>query len=170
MLEDEGLIECSRTAAPNCQWTASVRTGAGPTQPPGCSRARRRRLTGGLRDNLEGHGVEVADRVVWQGNHISGAGVSAGIDMALARLERVHGRKLAELLQLAIEADPQPVRYGRAPAKADASTLRLALRVLLGERPFAMAARAQPAERRSAVQPARGALAGWRADRQPPAA
>jgi transcriptional regulator GlxA family with amidase domain len=36
-------------------------------------------------------GVEViGDRVVWQGTHISGAGVSAGIDMALSLTERVH--------------------------------------------------------------------------------
>jgi hypothetical protein len=34
-------------------------------------------------------GVEVVgDRVVWQGTHISGAGVSAGIDMALAERRR----------------------------------------------------------------------------------
>jgi transcriptional regulator GlxA family with amidase domain len=63
----------------------------------------------GFRDNLRALGVEVvADRVVWQGNHISGAGVSAGIAMALARTERVLGRKLAESLQLTIEYDPQP--------------------------------------------------------------
>jgi cyclohexyl-isocyanide hydratase len=41
--------------------------------------------------------------VVWQGNHISGAGVSAGIDMALALTERVRGREQAESLQLVIE-------------------------------------------------------------------
>jgi cyclohexyl-isocyanide hydratase len=34
----------------------------------------------------------VADRVVWEGTHVSGAGVSAGIDMALSLTERVHGR------------------------------------------------------------------------------
>jgi transcriptional regulator GlxA family with amidase domain len=87
-------------------------------------------------------GVEVVgDRVVWQGDHISGAGVSAGIDMALALTERVHGRKLAESLQLAIEYDPQPPFESGSPTKADASTLRLALRVLLGDRPFQAAAR-----------------------------
>jgi transcriptional regulator GlxA family with amidase domain len=54
-------------------------------------------------------GIEVVgDRVVWQGNHVSGAGVSAGIDMALSLTERVHGRELAESLQLVIEYDPQP--------------------------------------------------------------
>jgi cyclohexyl-isocyanide hydratase len=87
-------------------------------------------------------GIEVvADRVVWEGNHISGAGVSAGIDMALALTERVHGRELAQSLQLVIEYDPQPPFDSGAPTKADASTLRLALRVLLGDRPVQMATR-----------------------------
>ena len=85
-------------------------------------------------------GVEVvADRVVWQGNHISGAGVSAGIDMALALTDRVHGRQLAEALQLAIEYDPQPPFDTGSPVKADAGTLRLAMRLLLGDRPVANA-------------------------------
>jgi transcriptional regulator GlxA family with amidase domain len=96
----------------------------------------------GLRDNLRALGVEVVtDRVVWQGNHISGAGVSAGIDMALALTDRVHGRKLAESLQLTIEYDPQPPFDSGSPTKADASTLRLALWVLLGDRPLQAAAR-----------------------------
>jgi hypothetical protein len=89
-----------------------------------------------FRNNLRAMGVEVvADRVVWQGNHISGAGVSAGIDMALALTERVHGRELAQSLQLLIEYDPQPPFPAGSPDKADASTLRLALRMLLGDRP-----------------------------------
>ena len=83
-----------------------------------------------FRDNLRAMGVEVVgDRVVWQGNHVSGAGVSAGIDMALSLTDRVHGRQLAESLQLAIEYDPQPPFNSGSPTKADASTLRLALRI-----------------------------------------
>jgi hypothetical protein len=94
----------------------------------------------GFRDNLRAMGIEVvADRVVWQGNHVSGAGVSAGIDMALSLTERVHGRELAESLQLVIEYDPQPPFDSGSPTKADASTLRLAFRLLLGDRPVELA-------------------------------
>ena len=50
----------------------------------------------------------VPDRVVWEGTHVSGAGVSAGIDTALSLTERVHGRDVAEALQLIIEYDPEP--------------------------------------------------------------
>jgi transcriptional regulator GlxA family with amidase domain len=41
-------------------------------------------------------------------NAATGNGVSAGIDMALSLTERVHGRELAESLQLVIEYDPLP--------------------------------------------------------------
>jgi transcriptional regulator GlxA family with amidase domain len=142
VLDDHVLIEWLRAAAPGCQWTASVCTGAGLYAAAGLLEGKKTTTHWAFRDNLRAMGVEVVgDRVVWQGNHISGAGVSAGIDMALALTERVHGRKLAESLQLAIEYDPQPPFDSGSPTKADASTLRLALRVLLGDRPFQAAAR-----------------------------
>jgi transcriptional regulator GlxA family with amidase domain len=121
----------------------------------------------GFRDNLRAMGVDVvADRVVWQGSHISGAGVSAGIDMALALTERVHGRELAESLQLVIEYDPQPPFQSGSPEKADASTLRLALRVLLGDRPLQMAARINGQAAVARLRRARRALARRRAGRR----
>ena len=142
VLDDHVLIEWLRAAAPGCQWTASVCTGAGLYAAAGLLEDKKTTTHWAFRDNLRAMGVEVVgDRVVWQGNHISGAGVSAGIDMALALTDRVHGRKLAESLQLAIEYDPQPPFDTGSPTKADASTLRLALRVLLGDRPFQAAAR-----------------------------
>ena len=171
VLDDEVLIEWLRSAAPGCRWTASVCTGAGLYAAAGLLEGKKTTTHWGFRDNLKAMGVEVVgDRVVWQGNHISGAGVSAGIDMALALTERVHGRKLAESLQLAIEYDPQPPFETGSPDKADASTLRLALRVLLGDRPFQMAARINRQSAAARFNRARRALAGWRADRQPPAA
>jgi transcriptional regulator GlxA family with amidase domain len=93
VLDDHVLIEWLRTAAPGCQWTASVCTGAGLYATAGLLEGKKTTTHWAFRDNLRAMGVEVVgDRVVWQGNHISGAGVSAGIDMALALTERVHGR------------------------------------------------------------------------------
>jgi transcriptional regulator GlxA family with amidase domain len=142
VMEDQVLIEWLRNAAPGCQWTASVCTGAGLYAVAGLLEGKTTTTHWAFRDNIRALGVEVvADRVVWQGNHISGAGVSAGIDMALALTERVHGRELAESLQLVIEYDPQPPFQSGAPTKADASTLRLAMRVMLGDRPVQTATR-----------------------------
>src|SRR5215467_2948072 len=82
-------------------------------------------------------GVDVVtDRVVFDGKFVTGAGVSAGIDMALALTARVHGDDVAKAIQLAIEYDPQPPFDAGAPEKADASTLRLAARMLLGDTPL----------------------------------
>jgi transcriptional regulator GlxA family with amidase domain len=104
VLSDEVLIGWLRDAAPGCQWTASVCTGAGLYAAAGLLEGMKTTTHWGFRDNLRAMGVEVVeDRVVWQGTHISGAGVSAGIDMALALTDRVHGRELAESLQLLIE-------------------------------------------------------------------
>jgi transcriptional regulator GlxA family with amidase domain len=142
VMDDQVLVDWLRTAAPGCQWTASVCTGAGLYAAAGLIDGKKTTTHWGFRDNLRAMGIEVVgDRVVWQGTHISGAGVSAGIDMALALTERVHGRELAQSLQLTIEYDPQPPFDSGSPSKADASTLRLALRVLLGDRPLQTATR-----------------------------
>jgi transcriptional regulator GlxA family with amidase domain len=58
-------------------------------------------------------------RVVFDGERIvTAAGVSSGIDMALALVERMKGRDMAETVQLAIEFDPQPPVDAGSPAKA----------------------------------------------------
>ncbi len=169
VLGDEVLIDWLRRAAPRCEWTASVCTGAGLYAAAELLEGKKTTTHWGFRDNLKAMGVEVvADRVVWEGNHISGAGVSAGIDMALALTERVHGRKLAESLQLVIEYDPQPPFDTGSPSKADASTLRLALRVLLGDRPFHMASRLNHHSVAARLSRARRALAGGRSGHATP--
>jgi transcriptional regulator GlxA family with amidase domain len=165
VLSDTALVDWLRTAAPGCRWTASVCTGAGLYAAAGLLAGRTTTTHWGFRDNLRAMGVTVVgDRVVWQGNHVSGAGVSAGIDMALSLTERVHGRELAEALQLLIEYDPQPPFASGSPEKADASTLRLALRALLGDRPLQMAARVNGHAAAARLRRARRALRRRRAD------
>jgi transcriptional regulator GlxA family with amidase domain len=160
VLSDEVLIGWLRDAAPRCQWTASVCTGAGLYAAAGLLEGKKTTTHWGFRENLRAMGVEVVeDRVVWQGTHISGAGVSAGIDMALALTDRVHGRELAESLQLLIEYDPQPPFDSGSPDKAAAGTLRLAFRMLLGDRPFQMAARVNKQAATARFRRARRALA-----------
>jgi transcriptional regulator GlxA family with amidase domain len=167
VLSDDVLINWLRSAAPGCQWTASVCTGAGLYAAADLLKGKTTTTHWGFRDNLRAMGVDVVgDRVVWQGNHVSGAGVSAGIDMALSLTERVHGRKLAESLQLVIEYDPQPPFASGSPDKADASTLRLALRVLLGDRPMQMMRRLNNQAGAARLRRARRALAERRAGKR----
>jgi transcriptional regulator GlxA family with amidase domain len=167
VMSDQVLIEWLRTAAPNCKWTASVCTGAGLYAAAGLLEGKTTTTHWGFRDNLRAMGIEVvADRVVWQGNHVSGAGVSAGIDMALSLTDRVHGRKLAESLQLAIEYDPQPPFNSGSPTKADASTLRLAFRLLAGDRPVQFVTQVLGQASGARLRRARNALSGRRQEKQ----
>jgi cyclohexyl-isocyanide hydratase len=164
VMSDMVLVDWLRAAAPSCRWTASVCTGAGLYAAAGLLEGKTTTTHWGFRDNLRAMGVEVVgDRVVWQGNHVSGAGVSAGIDMALSLTDRVHGRELAKSLQLVIEYDPQPPFDSGSPVTADASTLRLAFRLLLGDRPLRAAARVNGQAAAARLRRLRRALSGTRA-------
>ena len=55
---------------------------------------------------------------MFDGKYATAAGVSAGIDMALALAGRIGGDELAQRLQLAIEYDPQPPHTAGSPTTA----------------------------------------------------
>ena len=80
---------------------------------------------------LEAFGVEVVrDRVVIDGNRISGGGVTAGIDFGLTLLLTVFGEDVAKTTQLLMEYDPRPpVDAGNAEAAGQAIAMA-ALEVL----------------------------------------
>ncbi|MBC3962532.1 DJ-1/PfpI family protein [Pseudomonas simiae] len=50
----------------------------------------------------------VAERVVWDRDRVTGAGVTSGIEFALTVIADTHGREIAEEIQLQIEYDPAP--------------------------------------------------------------
>jgi hypothetical protein len=62
--------------------------------------------------------VPQRERYVFDGKYVTGAGVSAGIDMALALAGRVAGDEEAQRIQLAIEYDPHPPYQSGSPATA----------------------------------------------------
>jgi transcriptional regulator GlxA family with amidase domain len=164
VLEDERLVAWMRVAAPNCTWTASVCSGAGLYAVAGLLEGKTTTTHWGFRDYLSALGVAVVpDRVVWEGTHISGAGVSAGIDMALALTERVHGREVAEALQLVIEYDPEPPFDSGSPTKAGAKTRRLATQLMLGDRPVRAAATFSGQIVRARIRRARDTVSARRA-------
>jgi putative intracellular protease/amidase len=65
--------------------------------------------------------VPVSERVVFDGKIVTGAGVSAGIDMALALAAELAGDDVAQAIQLGIEYDPQPPFDAGSPEKAPAA-------------------------------------------------
>ncbi|MHB8694875.1 MAG: DJ-1/PfpI family protein [Solirubrobacteraceae bacterium] len=65
--------------------------------------------------------VPVSDRVVRHGKIFTGAGVSAGIDMALTLVREIHGDEMAQAVQLGIEYDPQPPFDSGSPETAPAA-------------------------------------------------
>jgi transcriptional regulator GlxA family with amidase domain len=118
-LADQALLDWVRGAAEGATWMASVCTGAGVYAAAGLLAGKRATTHWAFREPLAAMGVEVStDRVVFDGKFVSGAGVSAGIDMALALTANVHGDEIAQEIQLAIEYDPQPPFDVGAPEKA----------------------------------------------------
>ena len=59
----------------------------------------------------------VRERVVIDRNRITAGGVSSGIDFAFRIIEQLHGRDVAESVQLSVEYDPAPLGGG-TPATA----------------------------------------------------
>jgi transcriptional regulator GlxA family with amidase domain len=70
-------------------------------------------------DHLRTYGAQpMEQRVVIEGKVATAAGVSAGIDLALTLIDRLHGAEVAQAVQLGIEYDPQPPYDTGAPSKA----------------------------------------------------
>ena len=70
-------------------------------------------------DHLRSYGAQPTEqRVVIEGKVATAAGVSAGIDLALTLVDRLHGAEVAQAVQLGIEYDPQPPHDTGAPSKA----------------------------------------------------
>ena len=77
-------------------------------------------------DNLASFGATPTEqRVVRQGKIITGAGVSAGIDMALTLTAELAGPDVARAIQLGIEYDPLPPFDSGSPSKAPTEIMEL---------------------------------------------
>ena len=75
--------------------------------------------------------IPVADeRIVHQGNVVTSAGVSAGLDLALWLAGEIGGEGRAKAIQLAIEYDPQPPFDSGHMSKASATTKAAATALL----------------------------------------
>ena len=113
--------EWLRQADAASTWTTSVCTGSLILAAAGLLRGRRATSHWLALDRLPGFGVTpAAERVVTDGKYVTAAGVSSGIDMALALAGRIGGAAMAQRFQLGIEYDPQPPYTAGSPATAPA--------------------------------------------------
>jgi transcriptional regulator GlxA family with amidase domain len=119
LLGDIEVLTWLRGAHESSTWTTSVCTGALVLAAAGILGGKRATTHWAYLDRLRELGAEpVAERVVEDGKIITGAGVSAGIDMALTLAGRIAGEKVAEAIQLGIEYDPAPPFDAGSPDKA----------------------------------------------------
>ena len=96
--------------APRCRWITSVCTGALLLHEAGVSRGKRVTTHFSFIEKLRERGADVAagERYVRDGNLVSAAGVSAGIDMALWLVGQIVDPAFARKVQDWIEYHPQP--------------------------------------------------------------
>jgi cyclohexyl-isocyanide hydratase len=119
LLTDAEVLDFLRRAADGARYVTSVCTGALVLGAAGLLRGKRAATHWMSREMLRELGAEpVAERVVVDGNVITGGGVTAGIDFALRVVAEVAGREVAEAIQLRIEYDPHPPFDAGSPDRA----------------------------------------------------
>jgi cyclohexyl-isocyanide hydratase len=149
LLNDAETLDFIRRQAGSARYVTSVCTGALVLGAAGLLKGRRAATHWMSREMLAAFGATpVAERVVIDGNVITGGGVTAGIDFALAVCGETFGADLARAIQLGIEYDPNPPFNSGSPERADPA---------LVERVRASAAKRQH-ERRRAVEAAAARL------------
>jgi transcriptional regulator GlxA family with amidase domain len=118
---DQPVVAWLRRVHPTTRWTTSVCTGSIYLAAAGILDGQDAATHWARADELERRGAHYTQqRVVERGKVITAAGVSAGIDMALTLLARLHGPAIAQGVQLALEYDPQPPFGTGSPSKAPA--------------------------------------------------
>jgi transcriptional regulator GlxA family with amidase domain len=111
-VKNEALLGWIAKTAAQCQWITSVCTGALLLTAAGPAKGKRVTTHWGFIETLRARGeaAEVLShiRYVRDGNVVTAAGVSAGIDMALWLTGQMHDAALARAVQRAMEYDPAP--------------------------------------------------------------
>jgi putative intracellular protease/amidase len=113
------MVDWLAAVHPGTTWTTSVCTGSLILAAAGVLAGKDATTHWGSLDLLGRLGACPTDRrVVFDGKVVTAAGVSAGIDMALALAARIAGDDVARMIQLGIEYDPQPPFDSGSVAKA----------------------------------------------------
>ena len=124
MMEDIETLAFLRRIAPGCQFITAVCTGSLILGAAGLLQGYRATSHWASVDQLALLGaLPVSERVVMDGNRMTGAGVSAGLDFALALAAELGGARVAQKIQLRTEYDPAPPFDSGSPGKAEPGLL-----------------------------------------------
>jgi transcriptional regulator GlxA family with amidase domain len=111
-VENKPMLDWIAKVSKDCQWVTSVCTGAMLLTAAGPAKGKRVTTHWAFVETLRGRkeASEVLDnmRYVRDGNVVTAAGVSAGIDMALWLTGQMHSPEFARNVQRAMEYDPAP--------------------------------------------------------------
>jgi transcriptional regulator GlxA family with amidase domain len=131
---DKKLLDWVRRAHETATWTASVCSGSVILAAAGLLDGKRATSHWMALGALKALGAKpVSDeRIVHEGDIVTSAGVSAGIDLAIWLTGQISGEDRAKTIQLVIEYDPQPPFDSGHMSKASAST-KAAATALLGK-------------------------------------
>jgi transcriptional regulator GlxA family with amidase domain len=119
-MADKQLIDWLRRVHQTTTWTTSVCTGALVLGAAGILKGLPATTHWVAQSALSALGAKPQPdkRIVHAGKVATAAGVSAGLDLALWLAGEIHGREVAEIIQLGIEYDPQPPFDAGHPSKA----------------------------------------------------
>ena len=125
VMQDDAALAWVRAVGESAQWVTSVCTGSLILGAAGLLRGYRATSHWAWRDYLGLFGAEpVAERVVFDRNRVTGGGVTAGIDFALALVAAIEGEENARAIQLGLEYDPHPPFDSGTPDKAGEDLVR----------------------------------------------
>ena len=124
LMEDEAALGFLRRQAQSARFITSVCTGSLVLAAAGLLKGKRATCHWAAIDNLALMGaVPVRERVVVDGNVVTGAGVASGIDFALTLAAILAGEEVAREIQLQIEYDPDPPFRSGSPDVAAPETV-----------------------------------------------
>ncbi|CAI8761369.1 Isonitrile hydratase [compost metagenome] len=119
LMEDEQTLAFIKTQAANARYVTSVCTGALVLGAAGLLKGKRATTHWAYHELLTPLGaIAVKDRVVRDGNLLTGGGITAGIDFALTLAAELFGQDTAELVQLQLEYAPAPPFQAGSPETA----------------------------------------------------
>jgi cyclohexyl-isocyanide hydratase len=120
LMVDDEILDFLRKQAAGARYVTSVCTGSLLLGAAGLLKDKRAATHWMLMELLPTLGaIPVSERVVVDGNVITGGGVTAGIDFGLKVAAEVAGENVAKSIQLQIEYDPQPPFDSGHPRSAD---------------------------------------------------